>query len=60
MFFNSFSPSSSGYDFEETYVEDIDEPTRSIMDSKQKSVQKEPGALAGFKLASNSDYQLER
>lgn len=51
---------ASGYDFEETYVEDIDEPTRSIMDSKQKSIQKEPGALSGFKLASNSDYQLER
>ncbi|KAM5571061.1 G patch domain-containing protein TGH [Rosa sericea] len=51
---------ASGYDFEETYVEDIDEPTKLIMDSKQKSVRKEAGALSGFRLASNSDYQLER
>ncbi|RXH96500.1 hypothetical protein DVH24_009004 [Malus domestica] len=52
---------NSGYDFEEIYVEDIDdEPSRSIMDSKQKLVRKEPGGLAGFRLASNSDYQHER
>ncbi|KAM1186657.1 hypothetical protein ACFX1Q_016562 [Malus domestica] len=52
---------NSGYGFEETYVEDIDdEPSRSIMDSKQKSVRKEPGGLSGFRLASNSDYQHER
>ncbi|XP_050377487.1 G patch domain-containing protein TGH [Argentina anserina] len=50
----------SGYDFEETYVDDVDEPMKLIMDSKQKSVQKEPGALSGFKIASNTDYQLER
>ncbi|PQM37575.1 G patch domain-containing protein TGH [Prunus yedoensis var. nudiflora] len=51
---------ASGYDFEETYVEDIDEPSRSIMEGKQKSVRKEPGVLSGFRLASNSDYQHER
>ncbi|CAB4281217.1 unnamed protein product [Prunus armeniaca] len=51
---------ASGYDFEETYVEDIDEPSRSITEGKQKSVRKEPGVLSGFRLALNSDYQHER
>ncbi|MBA0825046.1 hypothetical protein Goarm_021666, partial [Gossypium armourianum] len=59
-----------GYDFEETCVEEDEEPSRlSIeskqpsrlsIESKQKVVAKSQGVLPGFKVASVSDYQLER
>ncbi|KAF3437303.1 hypothetical protein FNV43_RR20056 [Rhamnella rubrinervis] len=50
-----------GYNFEEKYVQEIDEPsTLTIEDSKRKLLTKEQGVLPGFRLASNSDYQLER
>ncbi|PPD97767.1 hypothetical protein GOBAR_DD05228 [Gossypium barbadense] len=60
----------AGYDFEETCVEEDEEPSRlSIeskqpsrlsIESKQKVVAKDQGVLPGFKVASVSDYQLER
>uniref|UniRef100_A0A5B7CE04 Putative G patch domain-containing protein 1 n=1 Tax=Davidia involucrata TaxID=16924 RepID=A0A5B7CE04_DAVIN len=62
---------ASGYDFEETYVQEIEEPSNLIMDNKKRLGGKEHGVLPrlggnehgvlpGFKVASNSDYQLER
>lgn len=51
---------ASGYDFEDTYVQEIEEPTRLMIEDKKKSGAKEHGILPGFKVASNSDYQLER
>ncbi|KAG5536871.1 hypothetical protein RHGRI_024339 [Rhododendron griersonianum] len=51
---------ASGYAFEETYVQEIEEPTKQGVDKTKKRSGKEQGVLPGFKLASNSDYQLER
>ncbi|KAH7852238.1 hypothetical protein Vadar_022361 [Vaccinium darrowii] len=51
---------ASGYDFEETYVQEIEEPTKQVVDKVKKRSGKEQGVLPGFKVASNSDYQLER
>ncbi|KAF7136331.1 hypothetical protein RHSIM_Rhsim08G0139200 [Rhododendron simsii] len=51
---------ASGYDFEEIYVQEIEEPTKQGVDKTKKRSGKEQGVLRGFKLASNSDYQLER
>lgn len=50
----------SGYAFEETYVQEIEEPTKQVVDKMKKRSGKEQGVLPGFKSASNSDYQLER
>ncbi|KAG4207570.1 hypothetical protein ERO13_A03G074400v2 [Gossypium hirsutum] len=60
----------AGYDFEETCVEEDEEPSklsieskqpsRLSIESKQKVVAKDEGVLPGFKVASVSDYQLER
>ncbi|EEF50668.1 RNA binding protein, putative [Ricinus communis] len=50
----------TAYDFEETCVEEVEEPARISTDHKQKLVWKEQGVLPGFRVASNSDYQLER
>ncbi|KAK3040886.1 hypothetical protein RJ639_027881 [Escallonia herrerae] len=51
---------ASGYAFEENYVQEIEEPSRLAIEHKKKSGEKGDGALPGFKVASNSDYQLER
>ncbi|XVE56710.1 hypothetical protein DITRI_Ditri04bG0032700 [Diplodiscus trichospermus] len=51
---------AAGYDFGETYIEEEEEPSRLSIESKQKVVAKDQGVLPGFKLASISDYQLER
>ncbi|KAI8542092.1 hypothetical protein RHMOL_Rhmol08G0112100 [Rhododendron molle] len=51
---------ASGYAFEETYVQEIEEPTKQGVDKMKKRSGKEQGVLPGFKLASNSDYQLKR
>ncbi|KAF6170473.1 hypothetical protein GIB67_036247 [Kingdonia uniflora] len=51
---------ASGFDFEETIVQEIEEPSRMIIDPKQKLLKNEQGVLPGFKAASSSDYQLER
>lgn len=53
----------AGYEFEETYVQEDDESESSsklITDGKQKLIGKVEGVLPGFRVASNSDYQLER
>lgn len=52
---------ASDYDFEETYVQEVDEPpVKLTVDSKQKLITNDRGILPGFRLASNADYQLER
>ncbi|KZV23156.1 G patch domain-containing protein 1 [Dorcoceras hygrometricum] len=58
----------SVYDFEDTYVQEIEEPSRSmnvdnlkIVDTKKlKILDKETDVLPGFKVASNADGQPER
>ncbi|WCJ22025.1 G patch domain-containing protein TGH [Euphorbia peplus] len=53
---------ATAYDFEETHVqeEEVEEPPRSSTDHKPRLLWKEHGVLPGFRMASNSDYQLER
>ncbi|GAV83575.1 Surp domain-containing protein/DUF1604 domain-containing protein [Cephalotus follicularis] len=51
---------ASVYDFEETDVQEDEEPLRLGKDSKQKLIGKEQGVLPGFRVASNSDNHLER
>ncbi|KAG2667261.1 hypothetical protein I3760_15G105100 [Carya illinoinensis] len=51
---------ASGLDLVDTYVQEVEEPSRLITDSKQKLVAKEHGVLPGFRVASNSEQQLER
>ncbi|XP_008453349.1 G patch domain-containing protein TGH isoform X2 [Cucumis melo] len=53
---------TSGYEFEETYVQEEDEPpSKMITDGKQKLIgRKVEGVLLGFRIASKSDYQMER
>lgn len=51
---------ASGYDFGDTYVQEIEEPARLTIEDKKKKGDKEHGILRGFKVASFSDYLLER
>ncbi|XAR63873.1 hypothetical protein NMG60_11024010 [Bertholletia excelsa] len=51
---------ASGYNFEETCVQEIEEPSKLSIEDTRKRSGKERGVLPGFKVASNSDYQLER
>ncbi|PIA39560.1 hypothetical protein AQUCO_02600186v1 [Aquilegia coerulea] len=51
---------ASGYDFEETYVQDIEEPSTINKDIKLIKSKGEQGVLPGFKVASSSDLQLDR
>ena len=44
----------------DTYVQEVEEPSKLMTDSKPKLLAKEAGVLPGFRVASNSDYQLER
>lgn len=50
----------SGFEFEETFVEEDEEPSRVSRDNKLLLGRKEQGVLSGFKVASSSEYQLER
>lgn len=52
-----------GYAFEETLIEEAEEPAKlsiELHNSRPRLTDKEHGILPGFRLASNSDYQLER
>ncbi|XP_043717423.1 G patch domain-containing protein TGH isoform X2 [Telopea speciosissima] len=51
---------ASGFDFEETYVQEVEEPALMIPDNKKMLGKNEQGVLPGFKVASNSDYKTER
>ncbi|KAJ6749090.1 hypothetical protein OIU79_030065 [Salix purpurea] len=48
------------YASEDTYIQEDEEPLRSNTENKPKLIWKEQGVLSGFKVALNSDYQLER
>ncbi|XP_060204862.1 G patch domain-containing protein TGH [Lycium barbarum] len=51
---------ASGYDFEETYVEEVEEPSRPKVENLKMLDRKAHDVLPGFSAASKSDYQLER
>ncbi|XP_050237818.1 G patch domain-containing protein TGH [Mercurialis annua] len=51
---------ATAYDFEESYVQEIEEPKKSSIEDKKKLIWKEQGVLPGFRPAANSEYQLER
>ncbi|WOL04916.1 G patch domain-containing protein [Canna indica] len=50
---------ASGFDFEQTEVEE-DEPVAETRVSKYRIEDKKSGSLCGFKVASSSDYTIER
>ncbi|KAF9671401.1 hypothetical protein SADUNF_Sadunf12G0043600 [Salix dunnii] len=60
----TFGPSAGRaapvYEIEDTYIQEDEEPIRSTTENMPKLVWKEQGVLSGFKVALNSDYQLER
>ncbi|XP_077244043.1 SWAP (Suppressor-of-White-APricot)/surp domain-containing protein [Tasmannia lanceolata] len=51
---------AAGFDSVETYVEEDEEPSTMSKENKQLPGKKEHGVLSGFKVASSSEYQLER
>ncbi|CAL5198514.1 unnamed protein product [Lathyrus oleraceus] len=52
---------ATGYEFEEAYVqEEVDEPSMLALENTKKKDQKDQGNLPGFRVASNSDYRMER
>lgn len=51
---------ASGYDFEETCVEEVEEPSRPKVENLKMLDRKAHDVLPGFSAASKSDYQLER
>ncbi|KAI3970966.1 hypothetical protein MKX01_024613 [Papaver californicum] len=50
----------SGFNFEETHVQEIEEPSLLMLEDKKKPDRTEQGVLSGFKSASTSDHQAER
>ncbi|PIN18438.1 putative RNA binding protein, contains G-patch domain [Handroanthus impetiginosus] len=50
---------ASGYDFQDTYVQEIEEPSRVNVDNLRILDKKKPDVLPGFKAASHSERQLE-
>ncbi|WOG96350.1 hypothetical protein DCAR_0415685 [Daucus carota subsp. sativus] len=51
---------ASGYDFGNSYVQEIGDATRLSLEDNKKKGKKEHGVLHGFKVASVTDYQTER
>lgn len=50
---------ATGYAFE-AYVEEVEEPSMLSLESERKKEQKSQGDLPGFRVASNTDYKMER
>lgn len=50
----------SGYDFDQTYVIEDEQPARPSNDNRLRLTSKEHDHLPGFGAASNSDYNVER
>lgn len=50
----------TGYDFQDTYVQEIEEPSRGNVDNLRILNEKKDDVLPGFKGASKSERQLER
>ncbi|KAG5027876.1 hypothetical protein JHK87_011390 [Glycine soja] len=66
---------ATGYEFEDAYVQEVEEPLTLRLENQRKEVeepstlrleshrkkeQKDQGDLPGFRVASNSDYKMER
>ncbi|KAE9602246.1 hypothetical protein Lal_00050213 [Lupinus albus] len=51
---------ATGFEFEDTYVQEVEEPAKLSLEFQKKKDQKDQGNLPGFRVASNSDYQMER
>lgn len=49
-----------GHEHEDTYVNEIEEPSKLSLENKKKVNQKDQGNLPGFRVATKSDYQMER
>lgn len=50
----------SGFAFEETCIDEVEEPIKISTSKKLQLTEKEHSGLSGFKLTSNSDYHIER
>ncbi|XP_061365176.1 G patch domain-containing protein TGH isoform X2 [Gastrolobium bilobum] len=51
---------ATGYEFEDAYVQEVEEPSTLSLEYPKKKDQKDQGNLPGFRVASNSDYKMER
>lgn len=51
---------SPGFEFEEPYVEEAEQPLRIEQDSKLRLSHKEHNVIRGFKAASDADHSTER
>ncbi|CAL1354646.1 unnamed protein product [Linum trigynum] len=51
---------TTAYDFEDTVVQEVEDSSKPMTDHKHRLTWKEPGILPGFKVASISDYQVEK
>lgn len=49
-----------GFEFEEAYVQEVEEPSKLTLENQKKKDQKDQGNLPGFRVASDSDYKMER
>uniref|UniRef100_M4D955 SURP motif domain-containing protein n=1 Tax=Brassica campestris TaxID=3711 RepID=M4D955_BRACM len=54
------APEFRGYDFDQTYVIEDEQPARPSNDNRLRLTSKEHNVLPGFGAASNSDYSVER
>lgn len=52
--------SSLGYEFEDAYVQEVEEPPKLTLEHQKKKDRKDQGNLPGFRVASTSDYKMER
>ncbi|RDY05564.1 G patch domain-containing protein TGH [Mucuna pruriens] len=51
---------ATGYEFEDAYVQEVEEPSTLSLENQRKKEKKDPGDLPGFRVASNSDYEMKR
>ncbi|ESW27165.1 hypothetical protein PHAVU_003G179400 [Phaseolus vulgaris] len=51
---------ATGYEFEDAYVQEVEEPSTLRLENRTKKELKDQGDLPGFRVASNSDYKMER
>ncbi|KAJ1394715.1 putative G patch domain-containing protein TGH [Sesbania bispinosa] len=56
----SLAAKGEGYEFEDSYVQEIEEPSKLTLENQKKKDQKDQSILPGFRVASNSDYKMER
>ncbi|KAL2338275.1 hypothetical protein Fmac_012721 [Flemingia macrophylla] len=51
---------ATGFEIEDAYVQEVEEPSTLSLENPKKKEQKNQGDLPGFRVASNSDYKMER